>query len=96
MLAAAAVNDKKLRTTADYNQAQTAAHTYIGEMLLLAGKTAEAKVHFDWVKSNGEKYGDDEYRLAKAELKRISDGPKATASGTRKARAPRTTKRPQK
>lgn len=48
---------------------QTIAHTWIGEMQLLAGSTTEAKVHFNWVKTNGDRYY-FEYNLAIAEFNR--------------------------
>ncbi len=59
---------------ADTNGKLTEAHTYIGEMQLLAGQRANALMHFKWSKEKGEKTF-TEYVLAVAELKRLAAVP---------------------
>jgi lipoprotein NlpI len=48
----------------------TEAHTYIGEILLLSGRSNDSRQHFSWVKDNGTPTF-SEYRLATAELGRL-------------------------
>lgn len=67
------------------NDQLTEAHAYIGEMQLLAHTPAQAKIHFDWVASNGNK-NFVEYDLALAELDHIAN---PAASPAVKATAPR-------
>jgi lipoprotein NlpI len=52
------------------NDQRTEAHGYIGMDLLLAGKRAEARAHFQWVTEYGNS-NFHEYHMARAELIRM-------------------------
>lgn len=64
----------KLLAEAKTPEQQTVAHTYIGEMLYVSGKTAEANERFRWVFKNGKKFM-DEYDLARIEMVNTSIDP---------------------
>ncbi|MGB2694653.1 MAG: tetratricopeptide repeat protein, partial [Dehalococcoidia bacterium] len=55
------------------NGQRTEAHAYIGVRLLLAGRNDEAREHFLWVKTRGDR-NYTEYGLAVAELERFDQG----------------------
>ena len=59
----------QLLGVADTNDKLTEAHAYIGVIQMIAGTPTPAKVHFEWVKANGNK-NFVEYDLAIAELNR--------------------------
>jgi lipoprotein NlpI len=61
----------QLLALATDNDKLTEAHAYIGEIQLINKATDTAKVHFEWVRNNGDK-SFFEYTLAIAELKRLS------------------------
>jgi tetratricopeptide (TPR) repeat protein len=66
------------------NGEKTEAHTYIGFDLGMAGRPADAIVHFSWVKKQGSR-NFVEYPMAVEELKRLE---KASAGGKAPARLP--------
>lgn len=55
---------------AKHNGQRTEAHAYIGVRLLLAGRIEDARKHFVWVKTRGDR-NYTEYDLALAELERL-------------------------
>jgi hypothetical protein len=69
----AGLTDAAFLDAARDNGQRTEARTYIGIRLLLAGRTDDAKTHFLWVKTRGERTY-TEYDLAIAELERLEDG----------------------
>lgn len=56
---------------ADNNDNLTEAHAYVGEVLLLNSQIEAARLHFEWVRDNGNR-DFTEYKLSMAELKRMS------------------------
>jgi tetratricopeptide (TPR) repeat protein len=59
---------------ADDEEERTEARTYMGLRALLAGRTDEARQHFEWVRERGDR-NYSEYRMAVAELKRLHKQP---------------------
>jgi tetratricopeptide (TPR) repeat protein len=64
------LNDEAFLDRARDNGQRTEAHAYIGLRLLLADRKDQARQHFLWVKTQGDRHY-TEYRLALAELERL-------------------------
>jgi len=64
------LSEKQLTQLATDNDKATEARAYIGMMKILTGDSSSAKLHFEWVKANGNKTF-AEYDLALAELSRM-------------------------
>jgi tetratricopeptide (TPR) repeat protein len=64
------ITDSQFLAAAKGNGQRTEAHAYIGFKALRAGDLNTAKIHFTWVKEQGE-HNYTEYGMALAELKRL-------------------------
>jgi len=71
---------------ADDEAERTEARTYAGLRALLAGRTDDARRHFEWVKERGDR-NYTEYCMALAELKRLNKKP-SPSTGTNKNHQP--------
>ncbi len=66
------ISEQQLLALADSSEKMTEARAYLGALFIAAGKTDEAKAHFNWVRDNGTKTF-TEYQLALSRLATIED-----------------------